>query len=309
MNDLIFLTIEPAEDGHELAWSRLRPLVDTFQATVTGLVKHLDIMDLEFGDVSLILVGSPVVGSLRFQLKLDVKAEFKRSNPKPKRPPTEGAKDLKRLAQDVGVNALGGVVAASIMLAFSGPSEEPTYGPEARLAEFCAEQMRHFHRAPLDEMKAVSEQAGCRSVRMQYQSFPPLELAGPMDPISIKREIKEAPPERLELFLRSQKPVDVYFNGERRLGYFVVRLDNQTEALAIFKNPIPKVHLSDRLLTEARRLKPSDRHRLFISPLSLGGPDGVGVENRLNNVRSVVEITASHGVMGSRLRDLTGPNS
>ncbi|MFN3930823.1 MAG: hypothetical protein ACK4JY_03655 [Brevundimonas sp.] len=303
MNDPIYLTLEPAEDGHELPWSRLRPLIDTFQQTVTGLVKSIDIMDLEFGDVSLILVGSPVVGSLRFQFKLDVKAEFKRANPKSKRPPTEGARDLKRLAQDVGVNAIGGVVAASIMLAFSGASEEPTYGPEARLAEFCAAQMAQGQRAPLDEMKAVAEQTQCRSVRMQYQSFPPLELAGPMDPISIKREIKEAPPERLELFLRAQKPVDVYFNGERRLGYFVVRLDNQTEAIAIFKNPIPKVHLSDRLLTQARRLKPAERRRLFISPLSLGDPDGVGVEDRLKNVRSVVEITANHGVMGSRPKD------
>ena len=302
MNDPIYLTLEPVEDGHELPWRRLRPLIDTFQQTVTGLVKSIDIMDLEIGEVSLILVGSPVVGSLRFQLKLDVQAEFKRP-PKMKRQTTEGARDLKRLAQDVGVNAIGGVVAASIMLAFSGASEEPTYGPEARLAEFCADQMVQGNRAPLDEMKAVAEQTQCRSVRMQYQSFPPLELAGPMDPIRIKREIKEAPPERLELFLRSQNAVDVYFNGERRLGYFVVRLDNQTEALAIFKTRIPKVHLSDRLLTEARRLKPSERRRLFISPLSLGGPDGVGVEDRLNNVRSVVEITGNHGVMGSRPKE------
>lgn len=303
MNDLIFLTLEPAEDGHELPWTRLKPVIDTFEQTLTGLVENIDILDLEIGEVSLILVGSPVIGSLRFQLKLDVKAEFKRSKAKLKRPPTEGAKDLKRLAQDVGVTAIGGVIAASIMLAFSGKSEEPTYGPEARLAEFCAAQMAQGRRAPLDEMKAVAEQAQCRSVRMQYQSFPPLELAGPMDPISIKREIKEAPPERLEFFLRSQKPVDVYFNGERRLGYFVVRLDNQTEAIAIFKSPIPKVHLSDRLLTQARRLKPSERRRLFISPLSLGGADGVGVEDRLNNVRSVIEVTANYGVMGNRIAD------
>ena len=303
MNDPIYLTLDPAEDGHELSWHRLRPVIDAFQQTVTGLVSNIEIMDLELGDVSLVLVGSPVVGSLRFQLKLDVKAEFKRPKSKSTRPPPEGARDVKRLAQDVGVNAIGGVVAASIMLAFSGPSEEPTYGPETRLAEFCAGQMATGQRAPLDEMKAVAEQAQCKSVRMQYQSFPPLELAGPMDPISIKREIKAEPPERLELFLRTQKPVDVYFNGERRLGYFVVRLDNQTEAIAIFRNPIPKVHLSDRLLTEARRIRPAERRRLFISPLSLGGADGVGVEDRLKNVRSVVEVTANHGAMGRHLKD------
>lgn len=304
MNDLIFLTLEPVEDGHELPWSRLRPLIDGFQQTISELVKGIDIMDLEIGEVSLILVGSPVIGSLRFQLKLDVKAEFKRPKPKQNRPPpTEGAKDLKRLAQDVGVNSIGGVIAGAILLAFAGPSEEPTYGTEARLAELCAAQLVLAERGPLDEMKVVAEQAQCRSVRMQYQSFPPLELAGHMDPIRIKREIKEPPPERLELFLRTHKSVGVYFNGERRIGYFVTRLDNQTEAIAIFKTPIPKVHINDRLLTQARQLKPSDRRRLFISPLSLGGPDGVGVEDRLKTVRSVIEITANHGVMGNRPRD------
>lgn len=303
MNDLIFLTLEPVEDGHELPWGRLRPLIDGYQRTLRELVRNIDVMDLEISDVALILVGSPVVGSMRFQFKLDVTAEFKRPAKRKKVPPTEGAKDFKRLAQDVGVNSLGGVFAASIMLAFAGPSEEPSYGPEARMAELCAAQLMAASRGPLDEMKLVAEQANCRSVRMQYQSFQPLELAGQMDPVSIKREITDAPPNRLELFLRTPKPVVVYFNGEKRTGYFVSRLDNQTEALAIFANPIPKVHLNDRLLTQARRLKPADRRRLFISPLSLAGPDGVGVEERLRSVRSVVEITANHGVMGNRPKD------
>ncbi len=303
MNDLIFLTLEPVEGGHELPWDRLRPLVDGYQRALRELTKNIDIMDLEISNVALTLVGSPVVGSLRFRFRFDVNAEFKRPEPKKRRAPTEGAKDFKRLAQDVGVNSLGGVIAASIMLAFAGPSEEPSYGPEARLAELCAAQLMAAERGPLDEMKLVAEQANCRSVRMQYQSFPPLELAGQMDPVSIKREITDAPPNRLELFLRTPKPVVVYLNGEKRIGYFVSRLDNQTEALAIFASPIPKVHLSDRLLTQARRLKLADRRRLFISPLSLAGPDGVGVEERLKSVRSVVEITANHGVMGNRPKD------
>jgi len=303
MNDLIFLTLEPVEGGHELRWDRLRPLVDGYQRALRELIKNIDIMDLEISNVALTLVGSPVVGSLRFQFRLDVSAEFKRREPKNRRAPVEGARDFKRLAQDVGVNALGGVIAASIMLAFAGPSEEPSYGPEARLAELCASQLMAAGRGPLDEMKLVAEQANCRSVRMQYQSFPPLELAGQVDPVRIEREITDAPPNRLELFLRTPKPVTVYLNGEKRTGYFVSRLDNQTEALAIFASPIPKVHLNDRLLTQARRLKPADRRRLFISPLSLAGPEGVGVEERLKHVRSVVEITANHGVMGNRLRD------
>ena len=303
MNDLIFLTLEPVEGGHELPWSRLRLLVDEYQRTLRELVNNIDIMDLRITDVSLNLVGSPVVGSLRFQFKLNVSAEFKRSEAKKKRAPTEGAKDFKRLAQDVGVNSLGGIIAASIMLAFAGSSEEPSYGPEARMTELCAAQLMAAARGPLDEMKLVAEQANCRSVRMQYQSFPPLELAGQMDPISIKREITDAPPNRLELFLRTPKPVVVYLNGEKRTGYFVSRLDNQTEALAIFADPIPKVHLNDRLLTQARRLKPADRRRLFISPLSLAGADGIGVEERLKSVRSVIEITANHGVMGNRPKE------
>lgn len=303
MNDLIFLTLEPVEGGRELPWERLRPLVDGYQRALWELTKNIEIVDLEISNVALTLVGSPVVGSLRFQFKLNVSAEFKRAEPKKRRAPTEGAKDLKRLAQDVGVNSLGGVIAASIMLAFAGPSEEPSYGPEARLAEHCAAQLMAAARGPLEEMKLVAEQANCRSVRMQYQSFPPLELAGQMDPVSIKREITDAPPDRLELFLRSPKPIVVYLNGEKRTAYFVTRLDNQTEALAIFASPIPKVHLNDRLLTQARRLRPADRRRLFISPSFLAGPDGVGVEERLKSVRSVVEITANHGVMGNRPKD------
>lgn len=307
MNDLIFLTIEPIENGHELAWERLQPLINGFQETLIALSRNIHILDLEISDVALILVGSPVIGSLRFQFKLDVKAEFKPKNSKRERAQaTEGQMDLKRLTQDVGVNALGGVIAASIMLAFAGQAEEPAYGPEARLAELCAAYMSSGDRASLDEMKVVAEHAGCRSVRLQYQSYPPLELAGVIPPISIKREITTPPPERLELYLRTHKPVVVYLNGEQRVGYFVTRLDNHTEAIAIFKEPIHKFHLNDRLLTEARRLTPADRQRLFISPLSLGRAAGVGIEARLENVRSVIEITANHGAMGNRLRDPNG---
>lgn len=303
MNDLIFLTLEPVEGGHEVPWDQLRTLIDGYERALQELTRNINILDLEISKVALTLVGSPVVGSLRFQFKLDVKAEFKRPGPRRSHIPTEGAKDFKRLAQDVGVNSLGGVIAASIMLAFAGPSEEPSYGPESRLAELCASQLMTAARGPLDEMKLVAEQANCRSVRMQYQSFPPLELAGQMNPLSIKREITDTPPSRLELFLRTPNPVVVYLNGEKRIAYFVSRLDNQTEALAIFARPIPKVHLNDRLLTQARRLKPAERRRLFISPPSLEGPDGVGVEERMKSVRSVLEITANHGVMGNRPKD------
>lgn len=298
MNDLIFLTLEPIEGGHCLSWDRVRPFIDGLEDTFGRLAKKVVIPDLEIGGASLIVVGSPVVGSQRWQFKLEVSAEF--GPPKGRRLPPKAA-ETKSLTQQVGVNAMGGIIAGAVLLAFSGPSEDPVYGPEAKLVEECAKDIAKAGRGALDEMRYLAEQSQCRSARLQFQSYPPLELAGEIEPLSLERELKTVPPERVDLFLRSNTAVVVYLNGERRTGYFVTRMDNNSEAIAIFRDPIPKQHLNDRLLTEAKLLKPEDRRRLYISSLSLGGPDAAGIESRLRAVQSVLEIKANYGVMRRRM--------
>lgn len=296
MNDLIFLTIEPMEGGHALPWTRVKSLLEGLEDALSRLSAKIALPDLEIEGASLIVVGSPVVGSQRWQFKLEIKAEIvSPKKPAPRRPQKD--EPTKSLIREIGVNALGGVIAAAIMLKFAGPSEEPTYGPEAKLAEICADELKRAGHSALSEMRFLAEQAQCRSLRMQYQSYPPLELAGKVDPLVIGDELETPPPERLEIFLKSRDAVVIYLDGVKRTGYFVTRLDNNTEAIAIFRDPIPSQHLNDRIMTEAKLVSAERRSRMFISPLSLGGPNSAGIEARLKLARAILEIKANYGVM------------
>ena len=287
MNDLLYLTFDPSDGGNSLPWKRVQPLITAMESAFAAVAKTLDNDEIRVVDADLFLVGSPVAGSLRFNLRLQIKSE-----------PTARAKRQRRsaiepqsLLTQVGINALGGIVAASFMLAAVGKPEDPAYGAEQRLRELCAQRARQAVSAAVDELELLAQQSGCTSVRLQYESFPPLELSGQIEPLKLKIRSGREPPDRVHMFVSAPKSVIVYLGDQRMVGYFVQRLDDNSEALALFARPVPQQNINDRMLVRSR-LYSRGRKPLYVSKSVQKE-----MQERLGRVRSVLIVEETYGVM------------
>lgn len=289
MNDTLTLTLIPKDGGIAIPWRTLSVLLEGFERLAKSLASKID--ELTIDDVEIILIGAPTAGSVRFNFELKVSATFKPRKTLTRRRQLDAneleQRHYRSLLEQVGVNALGGILAGVILTVGGSASLDPRFGDEAALTDICAKKLHDSAQRTLKELALLAAHSGCQSATLGYESFEPLELVGKSRSLRIRNEEKGALPDRLRLNIVDRRPVRLYFRGVERRGYLAKRDDTSALSLVLFPSPIPTSHIFDKYEVKARRLSAADKKEIYIHP---SNSDLFRNDKFLSDVRSVLAI-------------------